>query len=215
MKTSNPYKREITMENTDSVTTLDKLEVGKDVIIKSVNCEDKALRRHILNMGLTPETEVTLIKTAPMGDPLELRVRGYELTLRKSDASKIEIYNIHNAHNHTKTIKNFEYAHPQFGEDSFYEKDGDKKAVRIKGKIKLALAGNQNSGKTTLFNKLTGSTSMWGISPGLRLIEPTVLSRIIRMSQLPTCPEFIRFLPTAMKKLSQEIIFLTKNLTGL
>ena len=66
--------------------TLDELEIGKDAIISSVNCADQALRRHILDMGLTPGTEVTLVKVAPMGDPMQLLVRGYELTLRKDEA---------------------------------------------------------------------------------------------------------------------------------
>ena len=69
--------------------TLDKLQVGKDAMIASVDCADKALRQHILDMGLIPGVEVTLVKTAPLGDPLEIRLRGYELTLRKKDASKI------------------------------------------------------------------------------------------------------------------------------
>ena len=67
-------------------TTLDRLEIGKDAVITAINCDDKALRRHILDMGLTPGVEVTLIKTAPLGNPLELRLRGYELTIRKEDA---------------------------------------------------------------------------------------------------------------------------------
>ncbi len=78
--------------------TLDKLEVGMDAIIKSVACVEVSLRKHILDMGLTPGTEVTLVKVAPMGDPLELRVRGYELTLRKDDAARIELTDIHDAH---------------------------------------------------------------------------------------------------------------------
>ena len=69
--------------------TLDKLEVGKDAIIEEVHCESPSLRKHILDMGLTPNTEVTLVKIAPMGDPLELRVRGYELTIRKEDAANM------------------------------------------------------------------------------------------------------------------------------
>ena len=78
--------------------TLDKLEVGMDAIIKSVDCDEVSLRKHILDMGLTPGTEVTLVKVAPMGDPLELRVRGYELTLRKDDAARIELTDIHDAY---------------------------------------------------------------------------------------------------------------------
>lgn len=83
----------------NKVRSLDKLGIGKDAIIEAIECDDKALRSHILDMGLTPGVEVTLVKTAPMGDPLEIRVRGYELTLRKSDASKIIISDIHDAHN--------------------------------------------------------------------------------------------------------------------
>ena len=77
------------------ITTLDKLKTGEDAIIQAIECEDKALRSHILDMGLTPGVEVTLIKTAPMGNPLEIRLRGYELTIRKEDAAKIKIENIH------------------------------------------------------------------------------------------------------------------------
>ena len=95
------------MKDFSRIKTLDVLPIGHDAVISSVDCEDKALRKHILDMGLTPQTEVTLIKTAPMGDPLELRLRGYELTLRKSDASKISIKDIHDAHGRTVKRKVF------------------------------------------------------------------------------------------------------------
>ena len=71
--------------------TLDELKPGQDAYIESVNCAELSLKKHILDMGLTPGTEVTLVKTAPMGDPLQLTVRGYELTLRVEEARKIEI----------------------------------------------------------------------------------------------------------------------------
>ena len=93
------------MNNIKNETTLDKLQIGKDAHIVSIDCEDKALRQHILDMGLTPGVEVTLVKTAPMGNPLELRVRGYALTLRKEDAAKITINNIHDAHDCTRKRK--------------------------------------------------------------------------------------------------------------
>lgn len=80
--------------------TLDKLQLGKDAVIEAVNCDEPALRQHILDMGLTPNTEVTLVKTAPMGDPIELRVRGYELTIRKADAAMITLKNIHDMHSY-------------------------------------------------------------------------------------------------------------------
>ena len=150
------------------MTTLDKLEIGKDAIIKSIECEDKALRSHILDMGLTPDVEVTLIKTAPMGDPLEIRVRGYELTIRKADASKIQIFDIHDTHNHKRKNNSFDITseHSQKGETKTYETRKLDKGV-IKKSLKLALAGNQNCGKTTLFNQLTGSNQHVGNFPGV------------------------------------------------
>lgn len=74
---------------------LDALEIGKDAIIASVASDDAALRQHILDMGLTPGTEVTMMKYAPMGDPMEIRLRGYELTLRRADAARIELVDVH------------------------------------------------------------------------------------------------------------------------
>lgn len=157
------------MPEKEIITTLDKLKIGKDAIIKSINCENKALRQHILEMGLTPNTEVTLIKTAPLGDPLELRVRSYELTLRKEDASKIIIKDIHDAHNcPRKNMKNEESEHSQKGESRTYKTRPGNKTPE-KNKISLALAGNQNCGKTTLFNKLTGSNQHVGNFPGVTI----------------------------------------------
>ena len=77
---------------------LDHLEIGKDAVVASVDADDQALRQHILDMGLTPGTEVTMMKYAPMGDPIEIRLRGYELTLRRADAARIVLANIHDAH---------------------------------------------------------------------------------------------------------------------
>lgn len=116
------------MINTDNVTTLDKLQVGKDAIITAIECEDKALRRHILDMGLTPGVEITLVKTAPMGNPLEIRLRGYELTLRKEDAANIKIRDIHDAHNCPRKNKSFENVeHSKIGETITYKTKKDKK----------------------------------------------------------------------------------------
>ena len=147
--------------------TLDKIEVGKDAIIDSINCDDRALRHHILDMGLTPGVEVTLIKTAPMGDPLEIRLRGYELTLRKDDASKITVTDVHDAHNCPRKNAVFsDTEHSQIGENHTYRTRKANKA-QPKTKLLFALAGNQNSGKTTLFNKLTGSHQHVGNFPGV------------------------------------------------
>ncbi len=148
--------------------TLDKLQIGKDAIIDKVTTLEPALRQHILDMGLTPGTEVTLIKVAPMGDPIEIRVRGYELTLRKSDASLITLKDIHTAHNHqtqNPTLKNI--THPGIGETKTYRPHKSGSVIPDGQTIKLALVGNQNCGKTTLFNQLTGSNQRVGNFPGV------------------------------------------------
>lgn len=147
---------------------LAELEIGKEGYIEGVDCENPALRRHILDMGLTPGTEITMVKAAPMGDPLEVRLRSYELTIRKEDAARIRIKEVHPMHM-KKTGKERVpvVKHPLKGE-------GKKYPVRPSGKemldgemVTFALAGNQNCGKTTLFNQLTGSNQHVGNFPGV------------------------------------------------
>ena len=147
--------------------TLDKLDIGKDAVIKAVNCDSISLRKHILDMGLTPGTEVTLVKVAPMGDPIELRVRGYELTLRLADAAMIDIFDVHTAHEYKRENCHDEsVAHPGVGEQRYkVRKSGN--AIPDGETITFALVGNQNSGKTTLFNQLTGSNQHVGNFPGV------------------------------------------------
>ena len=155
------------MDSTVNVITLDKLETGKDAIVQSINCEDIALRKHIIDMGLTPGVEVTLIKTAPMGDPLEIRLRGYELTLRKADASKIVVTDIHDTNTCPRINSRFKnIEHSKLGETRTYPTRKLSNAI-FKTKLRFALAGNQNCGKTTLFNKLTGSHQHVGNFPGV------------------------------------------------
>lgn len=148
--------------------TLDQLENGKDAIITSVGGEG-SLRNHFLDMGLTPGTEVTLIKRAPMGDPIALMLRGYELTLRVADAAKIEITNIHDADEKERSVRNRkkDIPHPQMGEMGIYHtrKKGDE---LLEGEpLSFGLIGNQNCGKTTLFNQLTGANQHVGNFPGV------------------------------------------------
>ena len=147
--------------------TLDKLEIGKDALICKVGGEG-ALRQHFLDMGLIPGTEVTLVKKAPMGDPIQLQLRGYELTLRLADAAQIEIEDVHD----TDTVRKEKRAkkdipHPGMGEMGIYhaKKKGD---ARMEGEpLTFGLIGNQNCGKTTLFNQLTGSNQHVGNFPGV------------------------------------------------
>ncbi len=157
--------------------TLDELEIGKDAIVASVAGTDKALRQHIFDMGLTPGTEVTMVKAAPLGDPLEIRLRSYELTLRKADAAQIMLRSVHDTDiperaNPTATGRT---PHPELGEGSHsgerHEREYRWQSVgepKAKGApLTFALAGNQNCGKTTLFNQLTGSNQHVGNFPGV------------------------------------------------
>lgn len=147
---------------------LDELEIGKDAIIESVDSGDAVLRQHIFDMGLTPGTEVTMMKYAPMGDPLEIRLRGYELTLRKADAARISLANVHDAHDcPRKNPQASTAAHPAFGEEPARPRREGAAPLPETAPLRFALAGNQNCGKTTLFNQLTGSNQHVGNFPGV------------------------------------------------
>ncbi len=146
--------------------TLDQLSPGRDAVISAVRCEKTALRKHILDMGLTPGTEVTMIKAAPLGDPLELRTRGYELTLRKADAAMIELTDIHSAHGVAERRQNPPIPHPRVGE-TMPRSQRPQEVIAPGEPLTFALAGNQNCGKTTLFNQLTGSNQHVGNFPGV------------------------------------------------
>ncbi|MBM6942724.1 ferrous iron transport protein B [Collinsella intestinalis] len=147
--------------------TLDELEIGKDAIVASVDCDDPSLRQHIFDMGLTPGIEVTMIKLAPMGDPMEIRLRGYELTLRRDDAARISLRDVHDAHDlPARGAAPAQTAHPALGEEPARPRR-EGAALAEGAPLSFALAGNQNCGKTTLFNQLTGSNQHVGNFPGV------------------------------------------------
>ena len=149
--------------------TLKELSVGSSAIVTTVGGEG-ALRQHFLDMGVIPGAQVTLVKFAPMGDPMELRIHGYELTLRLADAEKIEIQPVpaqpaqKNAP--SKAVADAT-AHPGLGEGGKYHVKADEHPVSEGTTLTFALAGNQNCGKTTLFNQLTGSNQHVGNFPGV------------------------------------------------
>ncbi|MDO5358299.1 MAG: ferrous iron transport protein B [Slackia faecicanis] len=148
--------------------TLDRIEQGQGAVIASVDCVEPSLRKHILDMGLTPGTEVTFVKCAPMGDPMEVRLRGYELTLRKEDAAHIKVRDIHAAHNLRRVNPaQRDTAHPGKGESKSFRPRAGERAKAADAPLTFALAGNQNCGKTTLFNQLTGSNQHVGNFPGV------------------------------------------------
>ena len=147
--------------------TLKDLSIGQTAIIEKVGGEG-ALRQHFLDMGVIPGAEVSFIKLAPMGDPMELRIHGYELTLRLDDAEKIDIALQDRKKGENKTKKRGNYKdHPGFGEGGKYHDKTKEKPLPEDTILTFALAGNQNSGKTTLFNQLTGSNQHVGNFPGV------------------------------------------------
>ena len=151
-----------------AMMTLDGIVQGQDAIIASVDCVEPSLRKHILDMGLTPGTEVTFVKCAPMGDPMEVRLRGYELTLRKEDAAHIKVRDVHAAHNLRRVNPaQRDTVHPGKGESKSFRPRAGERAKAADAPLTFALAGNQNCGKTTLFNQLTGSNQHVGNFPGV------------------------------------------------
>ena len=147
--------------------TIRDLKPGQSARVMSVGGEG-ALRQHFLDMGVIPEAEVTLVKLAPMGDPMELRVHGYELTLRLADAAKIEVELLAEPSGKREEPKRSRaVAHPGLGEEGKFHPKGTGDPLPEGTLLTFALVGNQNSGKTTLFNQLTGSNQHVGNFPGV------------------------------------------------
>ena len=145
---------------------LDNLAIGKSAVIVSVGGTG-ALRQHFLDMGLIQGVEITMVKYAPMGDPIEIKIHDFELTLRKEDAQKIEVKEItkkEELKNKNIIFKNKN--HPGYGESS-YDKINNHQIYHESDLLTFALVGNQNCGKTTLFNQLTGSNQHVGNFPGV------------------------------------------------
>lgn len=146
--------------------TLKELPIGKTATIVTVGGEG-ALRQHFLDMGIIPKAEITMVKYAPMGDPVEVRIHSYELTLRLADAEKITIENIYEKKllPPKQTLKLID--HPGLGEGGRYHNKEEENPLPEGTVLTFALAGNQNCGKTTLFNQLTGSNQHVGNFPGV------------------------------------------------
>ncbi|MBQ6375125.1 MAG: ferrous iron transport protein B [Clostridia bacterium] len=147
--------------------TLQELKIGHSARIDAVGGSG-ALRQHFLDMGMIPGTEVTLVKYAPLGDPMELRVRSYELTLRLQDAAQIEVTPIETRQADAKPREpRTRSEHLGLGEEGRFHTKGDGDPLPESETLTFALVGNQNSGKTTLFNQLTGANQHVGNFPGV------------------------------------------------
>lgn len=148
---------------------LNELKIGQSAYITTVEGQG-ATRQHFLDLGIIPGMEVTLVKYAPMNDPIQIMVSGYELTIRLDDAKQIGIKDVHTKKQTENTLKiTQDIGHPRLGEtyDTQAYRDEHNHKPKTEGKLVFALAGNQNCGKTTLFNQLTGSNQHVGNFPGV------------------------------------------------
>lgn len=152
----------------EKIGSLRELEIGESAQVVSVGGEDQ-LRKHLLDMGLIPGTYVKLVKFAPLGDPMQLTVHGYELTLRLADAEKIQVKSIDPSllHTHEAKPRTPFIEHPGLGEGGIYHDKDNETPLPDDELLTFALAGNQNCGKTTLFNQLTGANQHVGNFPGV------------------------------------------------
>ncbi|MBE5808361.1 MAG: ferrous iron transporter B, partial [Clostridiales bacterium] len=141
--------------------TLKELAVGRSAMVTSVGGKG-ALRQHILDMGLIPGTRVTVVKLAPLGDPMELRIHDYELTLRMADAAEIGVEPVEGGEQVRAAKGADRVEHPGLGEEGRFHPKGTGDPLPEGTKLTFALIGNQNSGKTTLFNQLTGANQHVG-----------------------------------------------------
>lgn len=190
---------------------LRELSIGKSAVIKSVGGEG-GLRQHFLDMGVIPGAEITVIKYAPMGDPIELQVHGYELTLRLADAEKIEVEEISersNLHERIATVGRTE--HPGLGEDGKYHHKCDGNPLPEGTPLTYALVGNQNCGKTTLFNQLTGSNQHVGNFPGVTVDRKDGPIRGVPNSSVTDLPGIYSMSPYSSEEIVSRNFVLKEN----
>lgn len=194
--------------------TLDELKIGQSAIITKVG-GDGALRQHFLDMGVIPGSELTLVKFAPMGDPMQLLIHGYELTLRKDDAAKIDIdicptCECGEPHQPAEQ-SSARTEHPGLGEEGRYHTESEENPAPITGKITFALVGNQNCGKTTLFNALTGSNQHVGNFPGVTVDRKSGVIKGHPDTEVVDLPGIYSLSPyTSEEIVSRQFIFNSK-----
>lgn len=198
--------------------TLGDLHIGQDAIIRVVGGEGE-LRHHLLDMGLTPGTEVTLRKTAPMGDPIEVELRGYELTLRLADAQKIEIDSVHATDRAAPSEERHKVvAHPGVGELDKAASYHERKAgapIAAGAPLTFALAGNQNCGKTTLFNQLTGSNQHVGNFPGVTVDRKDGVIRNHKEATVTDLPGIYSLSPYSNEEIVTRDFILQQHPSGI
>ena len=198
--------------------TLDELQIGQSATLTTVGGEG-ALRQHFLDMGLIPGEEVTLVRFAPLGDPMEIMVQGYELTLRKDDAQKIEVTNVHQEAakaGKRLRVETSTYLHPGLGESGKYHEESEYSDVKpIEGRLTFALVGNQNCGKTTLFNQLTGSNQHVGNFPGVTVDQKSGSIRGHANTKITDLPGIYSMSPYTEEEIVSREFILREQPTGI
>ncbi|MER2054806.1 MAG: ferrous iron transport protein B [Clostridia bacterium] len=182
------------------MTTLRELKPGESGRIEEVGGEG-ALRQHFLDMGLIPGCDVTVVKLAPMGDPMELMIRGYELTLRLDDAAQIRVSPTEKAPEEKETGEREETPHPGLGEEGIFHPKGTGDPLPEGMMLTFALVGNQNSGKTTLFNQLTGSNQHVGNFPGVTVDRKDGMIRGHKNTSITDLPGIYSMSPYSSEEL--------------
>lgn len=198
--------------------TLNELEIGKTASIVSVGGEGE-LRQHFLDMGVIPGAEITLVKFAPMGDPIEFRIHGYELTLRLADAEKIEIEFCEEAvtleqKNSIKKQKK-KKEHPGLGEGGKYHVKAEEHPLPDGTTLTFALAGNQNCGKTTLFNQLTGANQRVGNFPGVTVDRKSGSIKGYQETEVTDLPGIYSLSPYSSEEIVSREFILNEKPTGI
>ena len=193
---------------------LNELKAGESAVVERIEGEG-SLRQHILDMGVVPGTEVTVIKFAPMGDPMELRLRSYELTLRLTEAEKIVVEprskkdreNKQTAKSRSRSGKE----HPGLGETGKYHPKGSGHPLPEGTRLTFALVGNQNSGKTTLFNQLTGARQHVGNFPGVTVDRKDGEIRGVKNTLITDLPGIYSMSPYSSEELVSRNFVLTEK----
>ena len=195
--------------------TLNILAIGQSARIAAVGGEG-GLRQHFLDMGLIPGADVTLVKFAPMGDPMELRIHGYELTLRLSDAAQITVTPIKPA---VRTAKErdacIDCEHPGLGEGGRYHSKAEEHPLPEETTLTFALAGNQNCGKTTLFNQLTGSNQHVGNFPGVTVDRKSGAIRDYPNTEITDLPGIYSMSPYTSEEIVTRQFIINEKPTGI
>ena len=196
---------------------LKQLEIGQSALVTDVGGEG-SLRQHFLDMGLIPGAQVKLRKYAPMGDPMELEIHGYELTLRLADAEKILIRTVEEKVSEKEKVRVSsakDIMHPGFGEGGKYHVKADENPLPKGQMLTFALAGNQNCGKTTLFNQLTGSNQHVGNFPGVTVDRKSGVIKDHPETEVTDLPGIYSLSPYTSEEIVSRQFMLDEKPTGI